>query len=533
MQETFSVEQVRQADRQLLAAGEPLMERAAYAVATSVLRTLKRARFRRPGSTVLTLVGSGNNGGDALYASAYLARRGLQVNAVIVSGVHQVGLRAAINAGVRVIESPTEEVFRKLARGCRIWIDGMLGIGARGEIRQPFANWIRILSAERDASSATQKIFAVDIPSGIVADSGQLLGDVLPADVTITMGCLKPGLLLPPAAQLCGEIEVADLGYQRVLLPAKPTSTEKSAAFQVPKIYRLSQADLTDLIYPPLAQDHKYSRGVLSVNTGSAQYPGAGVLSVGAALRTGLGMLRYMGGAADQVRAADPEVVSLAGKSDAWLIGSGVTDLNSARSSYRMAAAQQALVILDAGAIELLANERVSTPTIITPHAGELAKLMQNWSDFASLDTPTINRNPARYALLAAEKTGAIVVLKGSITLIATPENQLFAQGPATSWLATAGSGDVLGGIIAALAANWKAAVCHDKVSESLTLGNSFQLAKIAAGGVLIHALAGASAAFGQEKSCSSGHPITASDTINAIVGVMHQALNMTREVKL
>lgn len=551
MQETFAELEVRAADRQLLAAGEPLMERAAFSLAVSVLRNLQRAGFRRSGSTVLALVGKGNNGGDALYASAYLARRGLQVTAVVVPAAHQSGLRAAENAGVRIVASPTEVELRRLARSCGIWIDGMLGIGARGTIRQPFADWIRILSAEREAWPASLQIFAVDLPSGVDVNTGQLFGDVLPADVTVTMGCLKPGLLLPPANRYCGQIEIADLGYGRVLqqeipfsaaqlnpnqsaAPEKNTASVKSAAAfaKIPKVYRLDRTDLVDTIFPPLPQDHKYSRGVLSLNTGSAEYPGAGVLSVGAALRTGLGMLRYLGGAKENVHLAYPEAVALEGNSDAWLIGSGVTNLASARKSYQHAMQQHAIVVLDAGAIELLADGQALTPTIITPHAGELAKLMRHWLEDADLDASEINRHPAYYALAAAQKTGAVTVLKGSVTLIATPENQLFAQGPATAWLATAGSGDVLAGIIAALAASWQAAVIRgtdgsECMQQNHLQQSHFSLAKIAASGVLLHSLAGAAAAFpsGKTGEIGVGQPITANDMIDAIADVIRDVL--------
>ncbi|XCB30565.1 NAD(P)H-hydrate epimerase [Arcanobacterium hippocoleae] len=531
MQYTFSVKEVRQADQILLAAGAPLMEQAAYGLANCIIRELREANFRIPGSTVLILAGKGNNGGDALYAGAYLAQRGMHVNAVAVSGAHEAGMRAAKRANVQIIESPSEDQLRELARGCGIWVDGLLGIGARGEIREPFSSWIRVLNAERFCWPPSLKIFAVDIPSGIAADTGKLLGAVLPADVTVTMGCMKTGMLLPPAAKLCGRIEVINLGYERFLLNAA----------QMPRVCRIGSGDLQDVLFSPLPQDHKYSRGVLSVNTGSAQYPGAGVLSVGAALRTGIGMLRYCGGIKDEILRAYPEVVAHAGNSDAWLIGSGMTDFASAQKSYQQAAEQKAAAVLDAGAINLLAGSAAQTLTVITPHAGELVKLLRTFPDFAQVDVSEINANPAYYAKTTAELTQAAVVLKGSVTLIATPKGDIFTQGPATPWLATAGSGDVLAGIIAALAANWNAAVIRSNPADSQTRQDYFAIAKIAAGGVEIHARAAALAAkavrqqeimtFQPRRIMCSGKPIIAGDIIEMIADVLYAVLNPVQDV--
>lgn len=591
MQYTFYADEIRAIEKKLIMAGEPLMQQASFGLSTAILRSIRAAGERISGTSVLVLAGKGNNGADALYAGANLARRGLNVYVVVSDEVSEVALSQAECANTVILRNPSEKDLQKIARKCEIWVDGIFGIGLKGKMREPFATWLNVLAAQLEevleevkGESATRlvgsrnfwsaklnneakvtkpKIFAVDIPSGIEADSGDLLGTVLPADITVTMGCLKRALLSPSAMPFCGEIVLIDLGFERVL---NTSNNVPAISATFPSLCRVNEDDLRDVIFFPQETDHKYSRGVLNVNTGSAEYPGAGVLSVGAALCTGVGMLRYLGEAVEQVRSAYPEVVAQNGSADAWLIGSGVVNLEMMQKSYQNAVAQKAVAILDAGAIQMLAVRRAETPTIITPHTGELAQFFQNFPDTVAVNTAEIIANPTKYAQIAAEKSGAVVVLKGSITVIATPDGDIFTQGPATPWLATAGSGDTLAGIIAALIANCVAVLVR-KNGESNEInkvfGDGFALAKISAIGVLIHSLAAQKAANSifssaqcrilieelgngrngrserggrigrsEEMICvpqsrvSLGHPIKASDIINAISEVIFSILN-------
>lgn len=227
----------------------------------------------------------------------------------------------------------------------------------------------------------------------------------------------------------------------------------------------------------PTASDTKYSRGVLGVVTGSKQYPGAAVLSVEAAYRTGLGMVRYLGPrrARDLVLARRPEVVCVPGRVQAWLVGSG---MNAATRSHTVSVRLQTAlqsgtpVVVDAGALDLARSSR--GPVVITPHARELASLilsleMAGLEAFADVDqlATAISQEPERWVEVAADKFNVTVLLKGNVTHVATPADDQGARFHAripspTTWLATAGTGDVLAGILGALVATHADQVLKD-----------------------------------------------------------------------
>jgi hydroxyethylthiazole kinase-like uncharacterized protein yjeF len=199
----------------------------------------------------------------------------------------------------------------------------------------------------------------------------------------------------------------------------------------------------------PGPEDDKYSRGVLGFVTGSARYPGAAVLGVEAALHTGVGMVRYLGPGRPTrlVLSRRPEVVTAEGRVQAWVLGSGqdAAERDDVTAMLLDAAlAQDVPVIIDSGALDLA--HRASGPAVITPHAGELATLL-------GVDRTEIAADPAGSATSAAAKLGAIVLLKGHISHVATPEGLLLRVTAPTTWLATAGTGDALAGILGALVA--------------------------------------------------------------------------------
>ncbi len=190
MLESWASSQVRAAEEPLLAAGEPLMERAAFALHVRVCAALRSIRGRLAGARVLVLAGSGNNGGDALYAGALLARRGIEVRAVLASDrVHAGGLAALVRAGGRVVEEPGP---------ADLVLDGLVGIGGDGSGLRGRA------AAIVDGLVGEPYVVAVDVPSGIGVDDGARAGAVLDADLTVTFGGAKAGLLLPPAARAAG-----------------------------------------------------------------------------------------------------------------------------------------------------------------------------------------------------------------------------------------------------------------------------------------------------------------------------------------
>ena len=295
-------------------------------------------------------------------------------------------------------------------------------------------------------------------------------------------------------------------------------------------------ADAADWIARPRADDDKYSRGVLGVGTGSAQYPGAAVLGVQAAARTGLGMIRYRGPAeaAQLVLQRRPEVVVGPGRVQAWLLGSGIDAVDRAPDTTAMlrAALDEALpTVCDAGALDLVLTGLTGpTPgapsgaagasglaeadapggysarfTVITPHFRELARLLSRASELGVVpagSTPTaddVARAPGEWAARAAEALGVTVLLKGAATLVAAPGGIRLQVSGAPAWLATAGSGDVLGGILGALLAT------H---SEQLRT-NPRALPALAATAAWIHADAA--------HRASQGGPIAALDVADAV----------------
>lgn len=246
-------------------------------------------------------------------------------------------------------------------------------------------------------------------------------------------------------------------------------------------------ADASRLIAVPGEHDDKYSRGVLGVITGSAMYPGAAVLTVEAALRTGVGMVRYLGEAKDLVLQRRPEAVTAEGRVQAWLLGSGMDHVDRDLAPLRVALEQDVPVVLDGGALDL--HDRAAGPVVITPHHGELARLL-------GVDRAEIAADPAAWARRAADDLGVTVLLKGHTTNVAGPGSSLSVRS-APTWLATAGAGDALAGILGALVAT------HAPVDDPA------ELSRLAATAAVIHGLAATRA--------SGGGPFTILDLAAAI----------------
>jgi len=249
--------------------------------------------------------------------------------------------------------------------------------------------------------------------------------------------------------------------------------------------------DAVAQIAVPVESDDKYSRGVLGIITGSDQYPGASVLGVDAALHTGVGMVRYLGGerASTLVLQRRPEAVAGEGRVQAWLIGSGMDHAardDATRAQTTRAMAQGLPTVLDGGALDL--HDGATGPVVITPHVGELARVL-------GVQKADIAADPATWALRAAERLDVTVLLKGHNSYIAGPGIALVASS-APSWLATAGAGDALAGILGALVATHSEAVASDPQ----------RLARLAAAASVIHGIAAGSA--------SGGGPFTILDLI-------------------
>ena len=276
----------------------------------------------------------------------------------------------------------------------------------------------------------------------------------------------------------------------------------------------------------PTASDDKYSRGVLGVRTGSERYPGAAVLGVEAAHRTGLGMVRYLGPERPTalVLARRPETVTADGRVQAWLIGSG-TDASERRAAETRALrdllAGEVPVVVDAGALDLVADAPGGAPwrapVVVTPHDRELARL-RDAAGLAAVDLtgPGVDRTAA--AVDTARALGVTVLLKGARTVVATPAGVARTVTSPTPWLATAGTGDVLGGILGALVAGAAGAA---EAGEEASVLDVEALGALAATAALVHGRAAAAA-----SAARAGGPITALDVAEAVASVIGALLH-------
>ncbi|GGT88938.1 NAD(P)H-hydrate dehydratase [Streptomyces lateritius] len=430
MRTAYRVETVRAAEAELMSRlpEGTLMRRAAAGLAAACFSLLGRGRVY--GARVVLLVGSGDNGGDALYAGARLARRGAGVTAVLLgSRAHAGGLAALRAAGGRVAEDP----FEPLATADLV-LDGITGIGGHGGLR-PDA-----VPVARAARGSGAVVVAVDLPSGVDADTGEVAGEVLRADATVTFGAYKPGLLIDPAREYAGAVRLVGIGLED-FLPS------------VPELQALQHEDVALMLPVPAAESDKYRRGVVGVVAGSRRYPGAAVLAVAGALHGGAGAVRYVGPAGEAVIARFPETLvhagppAKAGRVQAWVVGPGLGDAPGVDDVL----ASDVPVAVDADGLRGLSAELVrarTAPTLLTPHAGEAAALLG-----VAREVVEAGRLAAVRELAA--RFGATVLLKGSTTLVA----EAGGRGPVrvnptgTSWLATAGSGDVLSGLAGSLLA--------------------------------------------------------------------------------
>jgi len=418
MRRAHTVEQVRAAEAELMARlpDGTLMQRAATGLAVAISNFLGRTY----GARVVLLIGSGDNGGDALYAGARLARRGAQVIAVLLSAkAHAAGLEALVTAGGRL--GSTDDI-----PAADVVVDGIVGIGGRPGLR-PDA-----LAAVELADEYDVPIVAVDTPSGVDVDTGETPEPHVRAALTVTFGTHKVCHFVDPAATACGPVHLVDIGLD---LPLAAVES-------------LQAADVRDLYPVPHGESDKYSRGVLGLIAGSTQYPGAAVIATSGALGGPVGMVRYVGPepVARAVLAAHPEVVVGEGRVQAWAVGCGLNEDALDRDLFARVTQQQDVpVVVDAGAIGAL-DTALAGRVLITPHAGELGAML-------GVSRQEIEARRLFYARQAAEQHQVIVLLKGAATIVAAPDGTTYVNPMATPWLATAGSGDVLAGLSGALLA--------------------------------------------------------------------------------
>ncbi len=505
-----------------------LMQRAAAGLASVCTTVLRADPGGVYGSRVVVLAGTGDNGGDALYAAALLARRGASVT-VIQAGprIHAGGagaLRTAGGrfAGVAAVRGPDDtrpDISGRYDAGhdvrhaighADLIIDGMLGIGGKGGLREPYATLAQL------AVSSAATTVAVDLPSGIDADTGAVDGPAVRAAVTVTFGVVKPGLLIDPGARHAGVVELVDIGLQPHLL-------------EPPDVSAPQRDDIRLLVPRPGPESDKYRRGVLGLLAGSNRFTGAALLASGAAVHGGAGMVRLVTApaAAAAARSLWPEVViteldadsrdrsgekndypgaegqpwspASVGRVQAWVAGPGMGVTQDAAQRLAAVLGTSLPVLVDADGLTLLAQRPDllprPAPTLLTPHAGELGRLL-------GADPADVEERRLEYARKAATRTGACVLLKGSTTVIAPPDGMdpVLVSTAGTPWLATAGTGDVLSGLAGAL------------------LAQGLLPPQAALAAAYLHGLAGRLAAAGTSgRDSESAAPIGASDVLRAL----------------
>jgi len=498
VRQAYQVAAVRAAERALMdrVPEGTLMQRAAAGLASASVSLLARHPGHVYGTRVAVLAGSGDNGGDALFAGARLARRGAAVTAITAGPKAHEGGAAELRAAGGRVTGDLGDAAGVIARADLI-LDGLLGIGGRGGLREPFATLAKQAELRARAGGT---VVAVDLPSGIDADTGAVDGPAVRADVTVTFGAIKPGLLIDPGAGHAGTVELIDIGLGPYL------SGEPAALAP-------QRDDIGELLPRPGPESDKYRRGVLGLLAGSDRFAGAAVLATGGAVRGGAGMVRVVTAdvPAAVVRQAWPEAVltvhpdagdwdllGSVGRVQAWVAGPGMGTDQDAAARLAAILGTGLPVLVDADGLTILSETKGlvprAGPTLITPHAGELARLL-------GTDPASIEARRLAHAQRAADELGVTVLLKGSTTVVARPGVPTVLVNPTgTPWLATAGTGDVLSGLAGSLLAQGldpagagiAAAYLHGLAARLAAAGTRHPGGRVPAGGPVPEAPIGA-----------------------------------------
>ncbi len=475
----YSVDSVRAAEQELMATlheGE-LMLRAARGLAEVV----RSRAAQQGGRTVAVLVGGGNNGGDGLFAAVDLAGDHRVQILYVGEEIHHDGATAARAAHVPMIglersnSTLPAEVVEVLA-GADIVLDALFGIGGRAGL----SGAMRALVEGIDDDSY---VVAVDLPSGVDPSGHRIGAGAVFADETVTFGVAKPVHLLPVTEPAVGVLTVVDIGLQMEHVTAA--------------VERMDHDDAAAMWPVPNPRDHKYTRGVVGVIAGSDSFPGAAILATTSAVESGAGMVRYTGPAQATARVIDavPESVPATGRVQAWVLGPGVDpDATDEGAREQVEAITVALesddpCVVDAGALALFDYPR-NAPTLLTPHAGELARLLTNWPGHEEVTREQVEAAPVAYTHAAAQVSGACVLLKGASTVVAVADEGMPIRiaSSAPAWLATAGAGDVLAGLCGTLLAGGLsprdagslAALVHGIAADDANPGGPVRALKVA-----------------------------------------------------
>lgn len=471
MQPVLNIEDIRAVERRLSDAGvsvSELMHRAGGAAAQEVMHLGDVSR-------VVVLAGFGNNGGDGWVAAEDLKASGIDVRVVtpcepenLHGDLAPMVARAAIESGVKYLVGPSRDEIDQLLGAADVVLDAMLGTGFHDAPVAPLSIWIDALN------SSGARVVSVDVPSGLSAQTGRAPGAVVVADVTITMLALKPGLLSDDGRDVCGSIVVAPLAEQ----------TAKLVYEADPVAWRCETADYIDVLQPPTCVVDKYTRGSVLVVGGSTRFPGAAIMAAKAAARAGAGYVTLavpepvanlarthlleipvVGLPADAdgtfSNAARAQVAELAARRSAVLVGPGMCVTGGTVGVVSTLLEGKTPLVVDADGLNSIARLtnnaldefpellRRSAPLVLTPHRRELGRLVGLTGD-ASPDTLTSALDAARRVVWADGGSEIVVVAKGTATACVGVEVALLPK-PGPACLATAGSGDVLAGIMAGL----------------------------------------------------------------------------------
>ncbi len=529
-----SVEQMhaieKEADQRGVSYAE-MMERAGRGVAEVILSEYSDDDWR----VVTALVGSGNNGGDALVALEALAQAGWQAQAFLVRprGKDDDLVQRAVTAGVQVLQAGQEGNLRELQawlETSNVLLDGVLGTGVQLPLKNEMASVLKLVNE----SESIPHVIAIDCPSGVDCNTGAAADDAITAEITLCMQAVKQGLLRFPAFELVGELRVVDLG-----LPSDLVSSDEIDLFMV-------DGDLVAGFLPerPITA-HKGTFGTLMIAAGSTYYTGAALLSARAAYRIGTGLVRLAVPASIHSALAGqiPEATWLLLPNEMGMISENAADLlikNLERVSALVVGPGLGIEDTTAGFIEKMLNGDIAThpsasfgflsapvggkpdhkanlpPMVVDADGLRLMARMKNWptllpsgsiltphpgemSALTGLDVDQIQANRLEVARRFAGEWNSVVILKGALTVIAAPDGRAFIIPVATSALAKASSGDVLAGMVGGLLAQGRPAL------------------EAAIAGAWIHAQAGLEAA--EHLGCTAS--VCASDVIESIPPVL------------